>query len=102
MICKILFILYVITIFIACFPLSKINKGDVNLDGEINALDCIIINRMIMNPTEDFYGFIQYINADINNDMIIDKKDIKELSNKIIIDIKENKQYGKTITTYYK
>ena len=71
-----------------------IYKGDVNMDKNVDALDCIMINRIIQNSFN--YNLIQYINADIDCNGIIDKRDINILSDIIIKETKENLKHGET------
>lgn len=85
---KIILILYSLLLLLSFTIPFNINKGDVNMDKNIDALDCITTNRIIKNSFD--YSLIQYINADIDCNGIIDKRDIDILSNIIIKEIKEN------------
>lgn len=85
---KIILILYSLLLLLSFTIPFNINKGDVNMDKNIDALDCITTNRIINNSFD--YSLIQYINADIDCNGIIDKRDIDILSNIIIKEIKEN------------
>ena len=85
---KIILILYSLLLFLSFTIPFNINKGDVNIDKNIDALDCITINRIIHNSSD--YNLIQYINADVDCNGTIDKRDIDILSDIIIKEIKEN------------
>lgn len=88
---KIILILYSLLLLLSFTIPFNINKGDVNMDKNIDALDCITTNRIINNSFD--YSLIQYINADIDCNGIIDKRDIDILSDIIIKEIKENLKY---------
>ena len=60
------------------FYFSDLELGDVNIDGEIDALDAILVLEIIL----DDLGYNQ--NADINEDMNIDLLDIIIIINIII------------------
>ncbi len=85
---KIILILYSLLLLLSFTIPFNINKGDVNIDKNIDALDCITINRIIHNSSD--YNLIQYINADVDCNGTIDKRDIDILSDIIIKEIKEN------------
>ena len=52
--------------------------GDVNLDGEINFSDEVMISQYIINPEKyDFEKRISRVAADINGDGVVNNKDIK-------------------------
>lgn len=87
---KIILILYSFLLFLS----FTIPKGDVNMDKNVDALDCITINRIIQNSFD--YNLIQYINADIDCNGTIDQNDINILSDIIIKETKENLKHGET------
>lgn len=66
------------------------------MDGQVNALDCITINRIINNTLD--YSLIQYINADIDVNGTINQDDIELLSQEIIWKTKEILLHGSTET----
>ena len=66
------------------------------MDEQVNALDCIAINRIINNNFD--YSLIQYINADIDMNGIINQDDVNLLSQEIIQETKEILRYGSTET----
>ena len=88
---KIILILYSLLSFTIPF---YIYKGDVNMDKNVDALDCITINRIIHNSFD--YSLIQYINADIDCNGVINQNDINILSDIIIKETKENFKHGET------
>lgn len=61
---KIILILYSLLLLLSFTIPFYIYKGDVNMDKNVDALDCITINRIIHNSFD--YSLIQYINADID------------------------------------
>ena len=91
---KIILILYSFLLLLSFTIPLYIYKGDVNMDKNVDALDCIMINRIIQNSFN--YNLIQYINADIDCNGIIDKRDINILSDIIIKETKENLKHGET------
>lgn len=91
---KIILILYSLLLLLSFTIPFYIYKGDVNMDKNVDALDCIIINRIIHNSFN--YSLIQYINADIDCNGIIDKRDIDILSDIITKETKENLKHGET------
>ena len=91
---KIILILYSFLLLLSFTIPFYIFKGDVNMDKNVDALDCIMINRIIQNSCD--YNLIQYINADIDCNGTIDQNDINILSDIIIKDTKENVKHGET------
>lgn len=91
---KIILILYSFLLFLSFTIPFYIYKGDVNMDKNVDALDCIMINRIIQNSFD--YNLIQYINADIDCNGIIDQNDINILSDIVIKETKENLKHGET------
>lgn len=91
---KIILILYSLLLLLSFTIPFYIYKGDVNMDKNVDALDCIMINRIIQNSFD--YNLIQYINADIDCNGIIDKRDIDILSDIITKETKENLKHGET------
>ncbi len=91
---KIILILYSFLLLLSFTIPLYIYKGDVNMDKNVDALDCIMINRIIQNSFD--YNLIQYINADIDCNGIIDKRDIDILSDIITKETKENLKHGET------
>ena len=91
---KIILILYSFLLFLSFTIPFYIYKGDVNMDKNVDALDCITINRIIQNSFD--YILIQYINADIDCNGTIDQNDINILSDIIIKETKENLKHGET------
>ncbi|MCB7110552.1 dockerin type I domain-containing protein [Agathobacter rectalis] len=91
---KIILILYSLLLLLSFTIPFYIYKGDVNMDKNVDALDCITINRIIHNSFN--YSLIQYINADIDCNGTIDKRDIDILSDIITKETKENLKHGET------
>lgn len=91
---KIILILYSFLLLLSFTIPFYIYKGDVNMDKNVDTLDCIMINRIIQNSFD--YSLIQYINADIDCNGTIDKRDIDILSDIIIKETKENLKHGET------
>lgn len=93
---KALLVLYILSYSLLLAIPVYIFKGDVNMDGQVNALDCITINRIINNTLD--YSLIQYINADIDVNGTINQDDIELLSQEIIWKTKEILLHGSTET----
>ncbi|WP_416742043.1 dockerin type I domain-containing protein [Agathobacter rectalis] len=91
---KIILILYSLLLLLSFTIPFYIYKGDVNMDKNVDALDCITINRIIHNSFD--YSLIQYINADIDCNGVINQNDINILSDIIIKETKENFKHGET------
>lgn len=91
---KIILILYSLLLLLSFTIPFYIYKGDVNMDKNVDALDCITINRIIHNSFN--YSLIQHINADIDCNGTIDKRDIDILSDIITKETKENLKHGET------
>lgn len=91
---KIILILYSLLLLLSFTIPFYIYKGDVNMDKNVDALDCIMINRIIQNSFD--YNLIQYINADIDCNGTIDQNDINILSDIVIKETKENLKHGET------
>ncbi|HAU86020.1 MAG TPA: hypothetical protein DCW90_11135 [Lachnospiraceae bacterium] len=66
------------------------------MDRQVNALDCIAINRIINNKFD--YGLIQYINADVDSNGLVNQDDIDLLSQEITQETKEILKHGSTET----
>lgn len=91
---KIILISYSLLLLLSFTIPFYIYKGDVNMDKNVDALDCITINRIIHNSFD--YSLIQYINADIDCNGVINQNDINILSDIIIKETKENFKHGET------
>lgn len=64
------------------------NKGDLNMDGVINSIDCVLLKRIILgfyiNSTPDNKTLDIYNNADTNNDGLINSIDYALLKRHVL------------------
>lgn len=57
--------------------------GDINTDKKINSTDIVTIISYLLGENENLSG-LQMLNADVNNDGVVDTKDIKALQEKVL------------------
>ena len=79
----------------------RIQQGDVNLDGDVNRADYILLERYLDGDTSVFLGYDNKSAADMNGDGNVDQDDLRVLGEKLGIAPVEATTVTPSCTTEY-